>query len=532
MFTTEPIICPLLIGREPQVEAIERYLDHVQTGRSQTLLLCGEAGLGKSRLVAETRLKATHQGWLAVEGRCFETNQTLPYAPIIDLLHANVFTETAEQRLQRGQQLPPELFTLLPSLPGQGIEPPPYEAEPDKYRLFFAVAELLAGLIQADAASPVCPLLLIIEDLHWCDENSLELLLYLIRRLASRPVLFLFTYRGDEIDSTLAQFLNQLDRQRLAAEIFLSPLTHDQIDMMVQAIFNQPRPTRADFLQRLHTFTEGNPFFIEELLKSMVMAGDIYYAEDGIWDRKPLFDLQIPRSVQDAVQHRSRQLTPETRSVLTLAAVVGRRFDFTLLQQLTKTTEDDLLDHIKALLTAQFIIEESADQFAFRHALTREAIYTSLLGRERRQLHRTIAQALETMDDDTPTRVPLTDLADHFYRGEVWAKVLPYAQRAGERALTFYAPQSAAIYFSQAIEANEKLQQPPSAQLYYQRGQAYATLNKFEDGLADYQRSLDAARAQSDHRLEWQLLLALGDLWATRDYEKAGDYLHQALECV
>jgi len=512
------VICPALIGRDPQLKTIDHLLVQIGQGHGQTLLLAGEAGVGKSRLVAESKARAARRGWTLLQGHCFETEGGLPYAPILDLLRSYSLNHAAAEIGQAFGAAAPGLVALLPELAALLPAPPaPLEPEPDKYHHFQALAQFCLNLAAGQ------PLLLVIEDLHWGDEASLELLLYLARRLTTSPVLLLLTFRSDETGPELTHFLAQLDRGRLAAEIALSPLTREQVDHMLQAIFDQPRPTRLEFLETLYTLTEGNPFFIEEILKSMVMAGDIFFAEDGIWDRKPLHELHIPRSVRDAVQQRYHQLSPQAQQLLTLAAVVGRHFDFTLLQRLTGHTEAELLAQFKELMAAQFITEESAEQFAFRHALTREAIYTTLLARERRQWHQRIAAALEQLPHP-----PLADLSYHFYQGEVWDQTLVYAQQAGERALKFYAPQAAVTHFSRALQAAPYLSATVSPHLFYQRGQAHATLNNFEAALADYQAALEMVIAQNDRRAQWQTLLALGHLWATRDYTRPGDYFQQA----
>ena len=180
---------------------------------------------------------------------------------------------------------------------------------------------------------------------------------------------------------------------------------------MLRAIFDQRRPIRSDFLSALYTLTEGNPFFIEEILKSLITAGDIFYTH-GQWDRKPLGELNIPRTVQIAVRQRADRLHADAKRLLTLAAVMGRRFDFDLLQRLSGHDEAMLLELIKSLIAAQLVVEESAETFAFRHALTREALYSDLLARERRTLHGAIAIALEQIGQARASAARDADLAD------------------------------------------------------------------------------------------------------------------------
>src|SRR5262249_33053281 len=149
-------------------------------------------------------------------------------------------------------------------------------------------------------------------------------------------------------------------------------------DSMLRAIFALNRPVRAEFLEAVYALTEGNPFFVEEVLRVLVASGDVFYAA-GAWDRKPLEQLHIPRSVQDAVRRRLEGLSPTARELLQLAAVVGQRFDFDLLQVLTGSSEVDLLHQLKEAMAAQLVVEASAEEFAFRHALTRQAVYSRLL---------------------------------------------------------------------------------------------------------------------------------------------------------
>ena len=175
---------------------------------------------------------------------------------------------------------------------------------------------------------------------------------------------------------------------------------------MLRAILRSERPVRADLVAAIHGLTEGNPFFVEEVLKSLLAVGEAPAAVDA-WDSGTVSELRIPRTVQDAVQRRTARLRPESRHLLELAAIVGRRFDFALLQELAGADEPTLLAAIKELIAAQLVVEESADRFAFRHALTRQAVLAELLARERLALHRTIAETMERVYADALRPAPL-----------------------------------------------------------------------------------------------------------------------------
>jgi DNA-binding CsgD family transcriptional regulator/tetratricopeptide (TPR) repeat protein len=211
--------------------------------------------------------------------------------------------------------------------------------------------------------------------------------------------------------------------------------------------------------------------------------------------------------------------------------VAGRRFDFAVLQQALHCDEAQLLLLIKELIAAQLVVEESADQFAFRHALIHQAISSTLLARERRALHRTIVEALEALYTAPSQReAHLADLAYHCYAAGAWAQALDYQQRAGERALALYASGAAIEHLTYALEAADHLHVTPTGALYYARGQAYATRGDFDRARNDYERALDTAHAASDGMMEWRSTMALGFLWAERDYAQAGAWFRGAIE--
>src|SRR6266568_610848 len=527
----KPVVCPVLIERVSDLATLHALIAQAKSGRGQVVLLSGEAGIGKSRLVAEARAYVAAQQFLLFQGNCFSADIAYPYAPLLDLVRssaANQFSAAGASELapfaRELHQLLPDLVPLPPDGEGQFIGPsPPVSSDPEqeKRRLFTALTQFFTG--QATKQ----PVLLIIEDIHWSDDTSLEFLHALARRCPAHPLLILLTYRSDEVRPILRHFLAQLDRERLAEEISLSRLTRSGVEAMLRAIFALPRSVRLELPDSIYTLTEGNPFFIEELLKSLIAAGDIFYA-DGRWDRKPLSELHIPRSVQDAVQQRTDLLSEDARRVLILAAAAGRRFDFALLQQLTNHDEPHLLSLMKELMAAQLVVEESEERFAFRHALTRQAIYADLLVRERKALHRSIADTMERLSGSSPDAY-LADLAYHFFEAGAWGKAMEYGQRAGEQAQRLYSPRAAIEHVTRALDAAQRGSILPPTMLYRQRGQAYETLGDFERAQADYKTTLQMAQRAGDGHGEWQALMDLGFLWAERDYSQTGAYCQEAL---
>src|SRR5579863_2501141 len=335
---TPPIMCPVLIGRVHDLTHLRLLIDRAKSGRGQVALISGEAGIGKSRLVAEAKTYAAAHDFLLAQGSCFPTDHAIPYAPLLDLVRSFLSSHPSVLPTPEGEPFAQAFLPLLPDVRhvlSRGIPPPPLpplDPEQEKRRRFETLTHFLSSQARAH------PVLLVVEDLHWSDDTSLEFLHYLARRCAAHPLLLLLTYRSDEVRSGLRHFLAQLDRERLTQEVLLARLTRDEVEAMLRAIFALPRSARLGLPDPIYALTEGNPFFVEEALKSLITSGEIFYA-DGRWDRRPLAELHVPRSLQDAVQQRTDQLSEPARQILTLAAVAGRRFDFALLQQLTHYDE-------------------------------------------------------------------------------------------------------------------------------------------------------------------------------------------------
>jgi DNA-binding CsgD family transcriptional regulator len=277
----------------------------------------------------------------------------------------------------------------------------------------------------------------------------------------------------------------------------------------------------------LYGLTEGNPFFVEETLKALMIAGDLAPTSAGGWRARPLERVRVPRTAVEAVRRRLAALTVPARAVASTAAVAGRRFDFDLLQALTNHDEKELLALVKELIGAQLVVEESADRFAFRHALTREAIYAELLLRERVTLHREIAAALERSNPESFAVVE--SLAYHAWEAGDWERAATYAARAARHAVALSAPREAVAHLDRAFTASERAGLEVAIDLYLVRGGANETLGEFQPADDDFTTALRKARAASDRKAEWDALHALGMLWAARDYSRAGDYRLEAL---
>lgn len=524
-----PIYSPTLVGREHELDVLERLIAQAQAGDGRTLLITGEAGVGKSRLAAEAARRAAQHGFALLRVRYFEPDRALPYAGLIDMLRAEFGSRAPAAAVAALGPLAPHLVGLLPEyaalLPAD-MPLPALEPAQERQRITQAFISFFA-----QRAAHV-PLLVLIEDLHWSDAASLGVLHALARRLGAWPVLLLATCRIDEASPDVANMLDALTLERIAGTLVLERLSFEHTDAMLRAIFHQRQPIRGDFLAELYNLTEGNPFFIEEVLSALIAAGDIFL-RDGQWTRKPLAELHIPRSIQAAIRQRLAGLSPAARHLANLAAVAGRHFDFELLRRLTSSDESTLLDQIKELIGAQLVAEQTAERFAFRHALTHAALYNGLLARERRALHAVVAVAQEVIaaeHGDEALEQWAADLGRQFFLAEEWARAAHYAQMAAARAQRLYAPALALEQLDHAIAAVEQLRKPIPAALLQARGGLYEMLGAAEAALADYRAALAEAQADDDHEGQWRVLLAIGFYYAARDNVMMGAYLRQALD--
>jgi len=512
-------VSPLLVGRVAHLTTIERLFQAVLSGHAaaNVLLLSGEAGIGKTRLLRALQGRAAATGWRLLESACFEYSQGVPYAPLNDLLRTAAPPSGADlgdlAQLSELVGAGGRATAVAHGEAGRSVR--------DQHRLFATLADWFAALAGEG------PLLLAIEDLHWSDTVTLAFLPVLARRLAGLPALVAVTLRTEDSSPALRAALAELNRHRLAIELPLVGLSREEVGTMMRTYFELGRPVHDDFLDALYTLTDGNPFFVEEVLSALISTGDIFYA-DGAWSRKPLDELRIPQSVQEAVARRTALLSPAAAEVLTLAAVLGRRFDFSVLQQVTGHDEAALLALVKELIAVQLVVEESAEQFAFRHALGRAAVYNGLLARERRVLHRRLAEALERAEG----AVYVADLARHYAEAQVWGRALRYADEAALTALRASAPREAVGFLTSALMATQHLPGTPLAPLLHRRGQAHAMLDNFVAALADHEEGLADARRRGHREDEWQALLDLGFLWSSRDFVRAGDYFQQMIACA
>ena len=460
------VVCPVLIGREPEVTALEDALLAANRGDGQIVLLAGEAGVGKSRLAAELERRASKIGMTTLSGGCSEADLALPYLPFLEALGNYLTAANLEEVRRELGSLRRELAHLFPQLEpdAPGGMGDPTQA---KLRLFEAIIALLR--IAADQSG----LLLILEDLHWSDASTRELLDYLTRRLRGMRIMVLGTYRADELHRKhpLAHLIQAWRRTKAANVLELQPLPPDGIAGMVRAIFDQSEVT-GEFRDFLHQRSEGNPFVLEELLKSAIDRGDIYRTADK-WERKGLDDLRLPQTVRDTILLRLEQLSPEQADILQTASVLGRSFSYQVLVAVSAKDDRSVQAALHASVQQQLLEEEPQNngRYRFRHALTREAIYEDMIGPRREELHGVAADVLTARAGIAPI-----DLAFHLLAANRWSDAVPIGIKAAEEAERNQAHREAAQLYDRLLtHVTDGLTR---AQLLCRAGSAYHQANE------------------------------------------------------
>ncbi|MEK6227413.1 MAG: AAA family ATPase [Chloroflexota bacterium] len=420
------ILCPVLIGREAEVGQLDALLRESLEGHGHTVLVSGEAGVGKTAMLHRFLQQARTEGARVLSGECTEIDARRPFGPFMDVARA---------------------ANRVASLPTADKE----TAGADRYRLYSAFTSLLGDLARER------PTVIVIEDLHWADEASLELFPHLARKLRDVPLLLVGTYRSDELHRRhpLRPVLAELGRSRVADDIALRRLSEDGVADFLREAMRLERPPTPEFRRAIFETCEGNPLFMEEVLRALVERGDVEYRE-GSWRRtKEVADIAIPDTLRDAVLERFTTLPAETQSVLRYAAVIGQDFDFDLLLRVTGSEDADLVGALRASIDAQLIVEradeEGTDRYSFRHALTRESILLDLLKRERRRVHAIVGEAIESRAGDDAA-AHAEELAYHFDEAGDRERAFRYHDLAARESYRLFAFARAARHFERTVE--------------------------------------------------------------------------------
>ncbi|MEW6751610.1 MAG: protein kinase [Candidatus Latescibacterota bacterium] len=538
---------PRFTGRQSELETLTAHFDSARSG-GRVVFVAGEAGIGKTRLVEQLARHVADSGGCVARGSCFFEHALGPFMPFLEAV-ARLFGDgtgelTRQEREALRQSLPaqvPELADLVlrerttgrirvAFTASLGAEE---NAPAARQRLFDAVFDLLA------AVAGVRPLVLLLEDLHWADEGSLQLLNYLVRRAPEAPLFCVATYRPEELVAAedevhpLAAMLQQLHSEGLLHQVRPGRLRREDLMRLAASLFVDA-DFGPDFVDFLYEQSQGNPLVAVEVLKLLCDQG-VVYCQDGVWTvRADLAQVELPERIGALVMRRVNRLDDEHRELLQMAAVVGPRFTSEVLEGVAGVPRLDLLKALFRLERRFRLVTASAGQFEFCHSTVREAVYAETPWELRREYHRLVAGVLEArLQAGHP--VDSEEVSTHLFRAEEFGRALPHLLTSADQAFRLFDWRRAAQLYGQAAEACRQSSGPPEQYLHAQRYSAVSLIY-----LTAYERALEwleemrQTAQETGHRQEqaeaWKLISKVHE--QQRHFPRATEALSQALLCL
>jgi DNA-binding SARP family transcriptional activator/predicted negative regulator of RcsB-dependent stress response len=530
-----------LVGRDAELRQLTELIQQAEAGHGQVVLLCGEQGVGKSRLAEEALLRAQAGGLRVLYGAAYEQEGHLPYGPFVEAIRSGLTGQAHQTLREKLGNLSQDLARLLPEL-AEASHPSTNALEPElgqeRQRLFDAVAVALIAFAQ-DAG-----LIMFLDDLHAAGESSLQLLHYLARRIANTPILILCTIREEKAQrgSPIARLCSELLNHCLGQRLDLSLLNPFEAAQFCSSLLGAGL-LAPDLTEAIFYLTEGNPFFIQEIVLALRETGRIEHA-NGCWRFAAGLvgygqkltrgsEFIIPASVREVIRLHLARLSAEAYRLAGLAAVIGREFSYALLHTASQLDNAAQLDLLEEMLAA-YLIEETGAGYRFRHGLLRQVLYDELTLHRRIWLHGQVAQALERLyvnqlDEQAAIFVY------HYERAERHETTFHYLIRAGDRAQATYAPREAMDYYNRAVALCQQHHELATAEtmagLLQRRAQTHLTLSDFEAAIMDLEQLLENNRRTNDRLREGEALYQVGiaHYWAHR-LERAAAYLDQAIQ--
>ena len=471
------------VGRERLRGSFRALLERARRGQGAVAMITGEAGVGKTRLVAEVGAEARQRGFGVFTGHCYDNPGDLPYMPWVEIV------ETFARRLGPGPARElmgdnaPALAQMVPELRrlcGEIDEPVTLPADQQRWFLFTSVREVLT------TAANIRPFVLVFEDLQWADESTLSLFEHFADWVQTLPALVIGTTR-DQVarePTRLGTMLARLTRAPAAQFVPLERHSVDEVAELVEAMTGHTPP--AQVTATLHAESDGNAFFVEELVRHLGETGRLFDERGNLRADVDDADVDVPHSVKLVTRERLLRLSPRAREVVGVAAVLGRRFRFELLEELVLGEDGDLLDAVEEAERAQFLAEQRDGSYRFSHELIRHTLLAELSTTRRRRVHVRIANALERRFPGDSAHA--SDIAEHLLASELTGpRTARHLVRAGDRAREGAAYEEALHHYERAAAL---LDGPEQAELLLKLGTALRGVGRWDEASATWERAL------------------------------------------
>ena len=474
-----------LIGREREMELLGDAMDGVMEGRGQIICLIGEAGLGKSRLLEEARkiwlLKNPPYTWEQVQGSPYDTARPYglfqKYARDIFGIELDDPPAVIHQKVEKGFAGAPEETVALCKVTMERVIASKVLHDAKDFRGDEIKEDLYAIAERAWRNATAVPTVCVFDDLHWADQASVDLLTHLFKVTEETSAIFICAFRPErQSPGWQAKLKAETEYPHRYTEIVLSPLDTERTDDLVSALLNIADLPR-DLRQLVVRKTEGNPYFVEEIVRTLIEQGVVYQTDDGLrWKASTkVADIAIPDTLHALLVARIDRLDSETRATLQLASVIGRSFYLRILKAISDSTIA-LDKHLASLQRVELVREATRKpelEYIFKHELARDAAYNTILLRRRRELHRQVGEAIERLFPDQPED-NAHRLAQHFATAGDPEKAYRYYVMAGEAAAGMSANAEAADHFTHALQAADQLQVSPVERTLLQQKQGEA----------------------------------------------------------
>ena len=511
-------VSPPFVGRRQEFDWLIRGLTDAMGGQPRLVLMPGEAGIGKTRLLLEVQAQAMRHGMQVGLGRCYE-DLTLPYLPFVGAWRS--LMEQVPQDVMRALGSDLEVIRrLVPqdATPARAAHPPSAaEADQDTLELFLGISRATIKVAQH------CPTFFIVDDLHWADRSSLDLLGHLVFTVADTagrepvPLLIIATYRPVEPETRVARLIARFERERLCQTLALPGLDESEVRQLIRGL-GLVRPSQQ-LTATVSAATRGNPLFIQEVLHHLVKQDALQRRGGYLVTTTSPADLQLPEHVMGALILRTQGLTKGCRTALKLASFLGESFSLQVLCGLSGKSEEELLDLLEEGIHQRILLSDGL-LFQFAHPLIRHVFYADPSAAQRQRIHLQIVQTLQRLYADRLDG-HLLDIAHHLVRAGQAADtetVVTYARRAGDQAFGLFAWADAASYYEAALAAAEPsglLTVRDRAELHYWAGRARHRDQDAGPGLAHYEQAAEAYRQVDDVRGLARVLLEKAEIQYT-----------------
>jgi tetratricopeptide (TPR) repeat protein len=455
-----PLYRRVFVGREPELKQLQSAFDGAISGQGALMMVTGEPGIGKTALCEQLSTYVTLRGGRTLVGHCYEAGSlSLPYLAFVEALRSYVLSrETKDLKDELGSgaadiaRIISEIRERLKIKLRTQKDP-----EEERYRLLQGVSEFLGN------AASVQPMLIVLEDLHDADKGTLEMLTHLSRNLAGARLLIVGTYRDVEVDRShpLSATLAELRRVSTYGRVLLRGLNADEVRRMMESITRESVPW--GLAQAVHRQTEGNPLFVQEVIRYLVEEG-LLARKEGRWQptRDTPLEMSIPEGLRDVIGKRLSLLSPGCNQLLAVASVIGREFTPETLKAVAGINEDIFVNALKEAVRLSVLEERSQRgmvRYRFTHAFFRQTLYEEMIAPQRLKLHRQVAHTLETLYT-RHLKEHAVELAEHFSHSTDptdLAKAVSYAEMAAQRATDVYAYGEAVRLLEQALKVQEVL---------------------------------------------------------------------------